>query len=358
MEISKANGNHSRFGFSRPGTTGIQAAYLSSRSQLAGAGWLAGLFNIRTLRLTLPALALVGMSGCFGIPRQSPATDSTHETHPLVGKIWSTRTASYIDPDDLADAIAAANYVLLGEVHDNPVHHQLQAQLIAGFPGAPHSVTVGFEQVEINQAEALTGYLRENPGNASDLGTAIAWSKSGWPDWSLYEPVFQQTLDRGWRPVPLMFGGERNKAVLETGFGAVLDENALAALQPDTALSREQIAETQAVMRSSHCDRLPDEYLPGMVTIQIARDAHMAWKQFESGPRGILIVGDGHARKDRGIPLFLRKLEPGATVIVISMAEVVPDLTEPAEYQQAQQAYSDYVMFTKRQERDDPCASI
>lgn len=208
------------------------------------------------------------------------------------------------------------------------------------------------------QAAPLAQYLLEFPGSAADLGAAIAWSESGWPQWSIYEPVFQQALDRGWRPVPLMFASDKSMAIVETGFGAVLDVNALDALQPGTALSPAQIAETEALMRRSHCDKLPEEYLPKMVTIQTARDAHMAWKQVESGPRGIPIVGDGHARKDLGIPLFLRRLKPGATIKVVSMAEVVPELTAPADYEQALQSYSDYVLFTQRQEREDPCATI
>lgn len=87
--------------------------------------------------------------------------------------------------------------------------------------------------------------LQEDPGNALDLGAAIAWSASGWPEWSLYVPVFQQVLGRGWRPVPLMFSGHQSKALLETGWAAVLDANALEALQPETALSSAQRTEVE-----------------------------------------------------------------------------------------------------------------
>jgi len=358
MQIPKSWRRRYKFGIQRPGTAAVQAVYRSKRSHTAFADAFAERLTTRSWRLLLLLLALAGTSGCSGTLQQPSTGDPVNKTHPLVGKIWSSGAASYIDSGDLLAAVAEADYLLLGEVHDNPVHHQLQAWLVAGFAGAPQSVTVGFEQIDGDQAAPLAQYLLENPGNAPDLGAAIAWSESGWPEWALYEPVFQQVLDRGWRPVPLMFAGNDTKAILDTGFAAVLDAKALDALQPETALSAAQIAETEALMRRSHCDRLPAEYLPKMVTIQTAKDAHMAWEQVESGPRGILVVGDGHARKDRGIPLFLRRLKPGSDIIVVSMAEVVPDLTAPADYEQAQHSYSDYVLFTRRQERDDPCAAI
>jgi len=316
-----------------------------------------GRIFLRWLLLLPFALALVGASGCASDSRQPSDLDPAHKPHPLVGKIWSSEAASYISSEELVAAVTEVDYLLLGEVHDNPEHHQLQAWLVAGYPGAPRSATVGFEQIDSDRAARLDQYLLEHPDNAADLGAAIAWSESGWPQWSLYEPVFQQVLNRGWRPVPLMFGADKIPAVGESGFSAVLDQNAVNVLQPGTALSAEQTAATEALMRSSHCDRLPEDYLPKMVAIQTARDAHMAWKQVEAGPRGILIVDDGHARKDRGIPLFLRRLKPDAAIVVISMAEVVPDMTAPADYQQALASYSDYVLFTERHEREDPCAA-
>lgn len=306
----------------------------------------------------LLALALAGIAACSSPPRQASPTAAASSNHPLVGQIWSSETNSYLDADELAAAVAEADYLLLGEVHDNPKHHQLQAWLVAGFAGGPQSVSVGFEQIDSDQAAPLARHLQQDPGNALDLGDAIGWSASGWPDWSLYAPVFQRVLDRGWQPVPLMFSRHQSKDLLETGWAAVLDANALEALQPETALSPAQRAEVEELMRSSHCDRLPEEYLPQMVTIQTAKDAYMAWEQAQSGPRGILIVGDGHARKDRGIPLFLRKLQPEATIVVVSMVEVVPDLNFPADYRQTLPSYSDYVIFTQRQERGDPCATI
>ena len=304
------------------------------------------------------AMALPWLSSCAGTSPAAPVEIQVDAAHPLLDKIWSTGSASFVSADQLAVGIAGVDFLLLGEVHDNARHHELQARLIAGFGGPPKSVKVGFEQLDSSQAPALEQYLQEYPDDATGLGAAVDWSGSGWPDWPLYEPVFQQALDKGWQPIPLMFAGQQSRLILSEGYSAVLGENALAALQPASALSAAQKAEVETLMRLSHCGKLPAEYLPRMVTIQTAKDAHMAWTQATSGPRGIMIVGDGHARKDRGIPLFLRRIRPQADIVVVSMVEVEPGVTIPADYPQVRESYSDYVIFTRRQQRDDPCAAF
>jgi uncharacterized iron-regulated protein len=316
--------------------------------------------DIAIVRRLMPAALLLSwLAACAG---HSPVTDvgppAPDDVNPLVDKIWASAESAFIERDQLDAAFANADYLLLGEVHDNTRHHEIQAQLIARFQGPPHSVVVGFEQLDNSQAPALETYLGAHPDDASGLGAAIDWSGSGWPDWSLYEPLFQQALDKGWQPIPLMFAGEQSRRILDQGYSAVLGEDALAVLQPATALSGAQQAQVEALMRSSHCGKLPEEYLPRMVTIQTAKDAYMAWRQTASGPRGILIVGDGHARKDRGIPLFLRKIDPQARIVVVSMVEVEPGVTWPGDYPQVEPSYSDYVIFTRRQQRDDPCAAL
>ncbi len=302
------------------------------------------------------ALALPWLASCAGSPAPGSADDRVDAAHPLLDKIWSTGTASFVSADQLSAGITGVDFLLLGEVHDNVQHHELQARLMTAFGGPPNAVRVGFEQLDNSQAPALEHYLKDYPEDATGIGGAVDWSGSGWPDWPLYEPVFQQALDKGWQPIPLMFSGEQSRLILTEGYSAVLGEDALVALQPASALSAEQKAEAETLMRLSHCGKLPAEYLPRMVTIQTAKDAHMAWAQANSGPRGIMIVGDGHARKDRGVPLFLRRIRPQADIVVVSMVEVEPGVTTPAGYQQVRESYSDYVIFTRRQPREDPCA--
>ena len=50
--------------------------------------------------------------------------------HPLVGKVWDPAEGALVDPKSVIERALAVRFVLLGEKHDNPDHHRLQADLV------------------------------------------------------------------------------------------------------------------------------------------------------------------------------------------------------------------------------------
>ncbi|WP_372837353.1 ChaN family lipoprotein, partial [Puniceibacterium confluentis] len=78
---------------------------------------------------------------------------------------------------------ADSEVVFLGEYHDNPYHHARQAELVARI--APRALV--FEMLTQDQAARITPDLLANP---AALEAALAWADSGWPDFSMYYPIF------------------------------------------------------------------------------------------------------------------------------------------------------------------------
>src|SRR5512133_3700789 len=74
-----------------------------------------------------------------------------HRDHPLAGKIWDVRASRFVDEASLVSALAGARTVLLGEVHDNPDHHVLQARLLRALAGAGRTPKVAFEMLSVEQ---------------------------------------------------------------------------------------------------------------------------------------------------------------------------------------------------------------
>ncbi|MFO7552422.1 MAG: ChaN family lipoprotein [Haliea sp.] len=294
------------------------------------------------------------VAGCVDLQQRSAVKAPAH---PLLNQVWSTGGQRFIGIDELQQALADADYVFLGENHDNPAHHQLQTGIIASLPWQGAAVA-GFEQINSDQAAALETWLQAAPKGTSGLAAALDWEQSGWPDWALYQPVFAAVLARGWRPLDLMFPAATVRAVFGSGLEAALGADVIEQLQTDTLFSREQRLNMQALMADSHCGRMPSEHLAAMVDVQIARDAHMAWRLVSTGRRAVVITGNGHARHDWGVPLFLRRLKPEAKVVSIAMTEVAADRLQPAAYATAQPAWSDYTIFTPAHDRGDPCAGI
>ena len=72
----------------------------------------------------------------------------------------------------------------------------------------------------------------------------------------------------------------------------------------------------------------------------------------------VLVTGSGHARRDRGVPFYLRAAQvPGEAVLSLAFLEVTEDGRDADAYRQRwdQGLPFDYVWFTPRFDRDDPC---
>src|SRR5213080_5003950 len=107
----------------------------------------------------LPALiAVLLLGGC------------AERAHPLVGRIWDVKAGTFIPEDTLVARLVASRFVLLGERHDNPDHHVLQAKLLRAMVEAGRRPAVGFEMLATDDAPAIVRYLARSPKDAAGLG--------------------------------------------------------------------------------------------------------------------------------------------------------------------------------------------
>jgi uncharacterized iron-regulated protein len=103
-------------------------------------------------------------------------------------------------------------------------------------------------------------------------------------------------------------------------------------------------------VRAGHCGMLPDDMLAPMATAQVARDVAMAdvvaGALAAHGADGVvLIAGNGHVRRDFGVPFWLR--ERGIA------SESVGFVEDPAEA-----AHFDRAETVPAFARPDPCAKF
>lgn len=246
-----------------------------------------------------------------------------------------------LDRAALLERLRAADFVLLGERHDNPVHHQLQAEVTGALQAAaPAPRAVAFEMIEVDRQLDVTLHLSARPGDAAGLGPALAWADSGWPDWAMYMPIAAAALDGGGQIVAANLPRERIPEVYARGPGAlrppVVERTGLAEQLPEVlAVSlREDLA-------AAHCGMVPAGGLDGMFQVQRARDATMADRLVAASGRGggILIAGAEHVRTDRGVPWYIERLQPEAEVLSLAFIEGEPRPVGDLPF--------DYVWFTE-----------
>ncbi|GMG82875.1 ChaN family lipoprotein [Paralimibaculum aggregatum] len=297
----------------------------------------------------LAALALLGwLAGC------APASTGPVSTgHPLEGVIWDVAAGRAISEAELAAALDAADVAVLGEIHDNPAHHRRQARMVAAIAPAG----IAFEMVPEASEEGILVFRAEG-GDAAAIGPAIGWDRLGWPDWALYRPVFEAAGDAYVAGAAVT--RDRLKLAIGASAGIAFGPGARA-YGLGAPLPPAQQAAAEAEMVAAHCGALPASAAPGMVEAQRLRDARLAHAVRRAAVLGggqvAAIMGNGHARRDRGMPLYLAASEPGLALRVLGQLETDPARRQVADYPAGALPY-DYVWFAPPADREDPCAAF
>ena len=277
--------------------------------------------------------------------------------HPLTGRIWDVASGEFIDRPTLIMRLARAEFVLLGEKHDNPDHHRLQAEVVRGLIAAGRRPAVGFEMFSVDDAGAITNHLARAPRDAAGLGPALNWQNSGWPDWTMYQPIAEAALAANLKIIatnlPLASARKMSRD------GLALEPSVQRDLGLDRPLSAAMAAAMGADIRKSHCGYGSAEMVQSMVQVQRARDAQMAQSLIAAATTDgtVLIAGAGHVRSEYGIPIYLAAKAPGKQVVSLAFVEVDEHEPEPRQYLRANAAPRafDYLWFTPRVHDGDPC---
>lgn len=224
---------------------------------------------------------------------------------------------------------------VLGEVHDNAAHHSEQARLVELI--APKAVV--WEMLTPEQANVLAGL---DLSDATAVEAALAWHESGWPDFSMYHPIFL-AAGRATHVGAAVIRDDVKEAMMNGAQSMIGME--LPRFTPDVQ------AALEAEQAEAHCNALPPDLLPGMVEAQRLRDAALAGAAYQAGvdfgTPVVIITGTGHARTDTGAPAHLRAMDPD--VKVWSLGQL--------EHPQTEGPF-DAVNVTPPTPREDPCLAF
>lgn len=296
----------------------------------------------RRRKVMVLVFAIAALADCstnaVSPPDHPPSQDS-----PLVGRIFDTRGNTPISREELLRRASASPLVILGEVHDNGEHHRLQAEVLEALLRAGRTPALAMEQFDHANQTALDAARGErDPERLADAGR---FDRKGW-GWALYKPLVELAAANGLPLLAANLSREAARAVIKSGRPAPN----LAPALPDVQLALE------ADIVRGHCGVRPAAaLLAGMVEAQRARDAQMAEVLVRAGPGGaVLVAGTGHARRDRGAPAYL---PPPLQEQLLSIAFVEVDPGQTRAQMDYRDLY-DFVWFTPRAAREDPCKSF
>ena len=282
---------------------------------------------------------------------------------PLAAPAFSGATGNGNDP--LPKQTLNADYILLGEVHDNTAGLALRFSWLQKLT-AQRKVSIALEQLDASNQVALdsaiTGWksAHQNPdaNQAHSIAEAAQFDFKGWK-WPLYEPVFTLVLAQN---IPLAAAN-----LSRSELGHIMSGERSAPDEP-IAWNNEQRETLLNEVRVGHCNLMPEHLLPSMVNAQRARDYEMAQTlvalhQRTHGPV-VLLAGNGHLRNDLAVPVWLHQMDPHAVVVSVAVLESESQSSEQAlptvanNHDKEPVNAFDVVAYVPEEPRPDPCEAL
>ncbi len=288
------------------------------------------------------ALAVLALGGT-GTPllAQAPASPEV---------ILNGTTGAAVTREALLTQLQGADFVLLGEVHDNATQHRLRAELIAA--SASQKPAIVFEQFPWG-ADSVLQTQPTMP--IEDWLDRAGFDRKNW-HWPLHQPLVDVVVEYDLPRYGSQLNRERLRPVMQGGPAAA--PAPLGDMMIQVPLSEAGSQALVQTLAEGHCGELPAEMVPMMLIAQEARDAAMTealLRAAQGGHPAWLIAGNGHVERDYGVPRFLAQLAPGKKVVVVGFLEREPDGALPSE---AERSVYDVVWITERAEREDPCLAM
>ncbi len=306
---------------------------------------------------------LAGLAGCGGLaggpvppaaatPRERRVPDSSGrpDDDPLV---FSPREERTLARPHWIRQMRQASVLLLGEVHDNPRHHRIRAELLRLWARADEGrrPAIVFEHFDREQGDYLREATDRAPAERPPLERLLkgaAFDERGW-GWPVHRPLFEAARDAD--AVWIAAGLPRQRRSRPSAGEATdpLDRIVSASDWPATA---QRTLEQSLV--DGHCGQLPASVVPTMVGIQRRRDASLAETALTAPERRVLVLaGNGHVGRVHGVPRYLGAVS--GEVLAVGFLEQKAGV--PLEAATVADDY-DWVVATEAAPREDPCLAF
>lgn len=221
---------------------------------------------------------------------------------------------------DFTAALSRAKVVMVGEKHDEALHHQIQAEVLAAMPAG---AALGLEMLDHTHQKTLDAFMA---GSMSEADFADFWKKQWGFDYSLYKPLFDVARAKPARVIALNAPRDVIRQVARGG---------LASLTPaERALLAPLIKPITHPKYLAYVNKSLDEHGPmdparraRMLEAQAVWNETMAWRA--SGfPQIMIAAGAGHVIYGDGIGGPLRRSGPISVITVLPGPPSEPDAAD------------------------------
>ena len=229
--------------------------------------------------------------------------------------------------------------LLLGEVHDNAAQHALRLEAFRALLDDGARPALLMEQIDGERQPAIDRLRAGAAAPTADALWEAAGAPTGW-NWAFYRPFVQLALDHRLPLIAANVSRADSRRIMSDG---------LAAEGFEPQVPEDIQAAHAGDIEASHCGMIDAATARRMAGAQVARDQFMARMVETQAARGVvLLAGNGHVRRDVGVP---RWLGPAARSRSVSVGYLeAGDTPPPGAY--------DRIVTTPAQPREDPCTAM
>ncbi|MCI6988438.1 MAG: ChaN family lipoprotein [Campylobacter sp.] len=244
-------------------------------------------------------------------------------------KILDLKNKEFIAYNDFIPKLLKNDIILLGEAHDNMIHHFLEQKIILDL--AKHKkVDVILEMGESNKQNYWDKAMQNRSSiSPKYLANTLKWDKKWNYEYygNLIERLFYSDIN--------LIAGNLNKDEIDTIYSGA---KPLYGKRSTTKAVKEKIR--YLINKNHNID--DNEILEKMVEIQQYKDRRMADKLVHSQNLAVLIAGKFHIYKDMGVLLHIDDFKTDKTVIVVVFENDSKNLNNYDEN------LSDYIVIIKK----------
>lgn len=279
---------------------------------------------------------------------------------PLAGlRIVSPQLVAETTPAELLARLERADVVCIGEQHDDPETHRVEAALLDAIGQSGRPVIVSLEMFERDVQPVVDEYLAGRVTEQEFLARSRPWDRYA----TDYRRLVELAKQRGWPviaanvPRPLASAvGRRGMAALDS-----LTPNARRVAALETSCPRDDYHARFMESMQSHApsggaapqagDSLPTAMAERFYLAQCVKDETMAESIVAArlaAPRNAIAVhfdGAFHSDYAQGTVARVKRRQPSWTLVVLSAVPVADPAVAPIVTQGGK---ADYVIFTRR----------
>lgn len=237
----------------------------------------AGLASAVALTASLPAQTATPSANATPTANATPSAASASAPAASVGyaahRVYDTRKKRFIDFETMTARLATADVVFLGEQHDDPRTHQLQAAVLEGVARRHQGpVVLALEMFERDVQGSLDAYLAGTMAEPDFLAASRPWGNYR----TDYRPLVEFAKAKGW---PVVAGNVPRR------LASVVARRGLAAVDSLPAADRAFVARDLKCPRDGYWERfkatMGDMSGHGMQLTPEQAD-QMVWRTYEA----------------------------------------------------------------------------